>query len=116
MIVPLETVADLERALRDPQPVMIFKHSTACPISARAYRAFRQFVARQPAAARYYLVQVIEQRPLSNEIARRLGVPHASPQVLLWHRGAVRWHASHGAITERALATALAAVRAPRRI
>lgn len=112
MIVPLQSMAELEQALRGPAPVLIFKHSTACPISAAAYGAFRRFVASHPAAARYCLVKVIEQRALSGEIARRLGVPHASPQVLLWHRGGVRWHASHWTITEQALATALAGLRA----
>ncbi|GAB6876153.1 bacillithiol system redox-active protein YtxJ [Thermaerobacter litoralis] len=111
MIVPLQSMAELETALRGPAPVMIFKHSTACPISAAAHGAFRRFVAAHPAGARYFLVKVIEQRALSGEIARRLGVPHASPQVLLWHRGAVRWHASHGAITEQSLGRALASLR-----
>lgn len=111
MIVALQSMAELERALRGPAPVLIFKHSTACPISAAAYQAFQRFVAAHPAGARYYLVKVIEQRALSGEIARRLGVPHASPQALLWHRGGVRWHASHWAITEQSLAAALAGLR-----
>ncbi|HEY8552402.1 MAG TPA: bacillithiol system redox-active protein YtxJ [Thermaerobacter sp.] len=115
MIAPLRTEADLDRLLSGPQPVMIFKHSTRCPISAAAYRAFRRFAASRPGVARYGVVHVIEQRALSDAIARRLGVRHASPQVLLWHRGRVRWHASHGAIHEAALAAALAGVAQAKR-
>ncbi|WPD19751.1 bacillithiol system redox-active protein YtxJ [Thermaerobacter composti] len=115
MIVPLRTEADLDRMLTGSQPVLIFKHSTRCPISAAAYRAFRRFAASRPGAARYGVVHVIEQRALSDAIARRLGVQHASPQVLLWHRGMVRWHASHDAIHEAALAAALAGITAAER-
>ena len=111
MIQPLQSAAELERLLRHRRPVFLFKHSTLCPVSAAAYRAFRQFAAAHPGAAEYRLVRVIEQRPLSGEVARRLGVRHASPQVLLIYGGGVRWHASHGAITERALAGALTALR-----
>lgn len=111
MIRELRSTAELDRLLRGSRPVFILKHSTACPISAGAYRAFQRFAAAHPGAAEYYLVKVIEQRPLSNEIARRLRVRHESPQALLIQRGAVRWHASHGDITERSLAAALALKR-----
>lgn len=107
MIRELQSPAELEQLLRHPRPVLILKHSTQCPISAAAYQAFQRFAANHPRAAEYRVVKVIEQRPLSNEIARRLGVRHQSPQALLVHRGTVRWHASHWDITEQSLAAAL---------
>jgi bacillithiol system protein YtxJ len=50
------------------------------------------------------LVDVIRQRPLSREIAARLGIPHESPQVIVIRGGTVRWHASHYEVTADALA------------
>lgn len=107
MIRELRSTAELAQLLSATRPVLILKHSTQCPISAAAYRAFQRFAAAHPRAAEYRVVKVIEQRPLSNEIARRLGVRHQSPQALLIHRGTVRWHASHWNITEQSLAAAL---------
>jgi len=81
------------------QPAWIFKHSTACPISAAARRQFDAFRAKgghRPAG----VVTVQTDRPVSNHIAERIGVRHATPQAMLVRAGEVLWHASHGAITE----------------
>jgi len=51
------------------------------------------------------MVDVIRQRPLSREIAARLGIRHESPQTILIRGGAVGWHASHYDVTADALAT-----------
>jgi bacillithiol system protein YtxJ len=40
---------------------------------------------------------------VSNAIAARFGVRHASPQALLVRDGEVQWHTSHLAITVKAL-------------
>lgn len=50
------------------------------------------------------LVLVVEQRALSQAIARRTGIPHQSPQALLFRRGEVVWHASHYSLTTTELA------------
>lgn len=79
--------------------VLLFKHSTTCPISASAHRRVAVFAEQSPAAAeRLYLIKVIESRPVSNEIAARFGVRHESPQILLVRDGVCSWSASHGAI------------------
>jgi len=51
-----------------------------------------------------YLVDVIAQRPLSREIAARLGIRHESPQVIVLRNGAVAWHGSHSDVSAEALA------------
>ncbi len=51
-------------------------------------------------------IDVIGQRPLARAIAERTNVRHESPQALLLEGGEVRWHASHGAITQESLAEA----------
>lgn len=74
-------------------PVVIFKHSTTCPISAAAYREMTDFN-REVA-----LVEVQGARDLSEEIERRTGVSHQSPQVLVMRDGKVVWQASHFEVT-----------------
>ena len=89
-------------------PVLVFKHSTRCPISASALRRTEAWLAAKgadaPPAAR---VSVVEHRAVSHFLAERLGVFHASPQALLCRRGRPFWHASHGHITGEALEGAL---------
>ena len=63
----------------------------------------QRFMAEHPAIP-VYLVDVIAQRPLSREIAARLGIRHESPQAILFRQGAAAWHASHDAVTAEALA------------
>ena len=83
------------------QPVVIFKHSLTCPISAAAYDQMEEF------DGRIALVEVQRAREISNEIENRLGVPHASPQVIVLRNGQVAWDASHFKITADAVAKAV---------
>jgi bacillithiol system protein YtxJ len=108
MIVDLAQDQDLEQLLAksNSDPVLIFKHSTQCSISAQAYEEFTGFAE----GARDLLcgaVLVIENRKLSNLIAERFGVRHESPQALLIKEGRVVWHASHWSITSSSLNDAL---------
>ena len=56
-------------------PAFIFKHSTACPVSAGALRRTREFIEKSHAAGAElppcYLIKVIESRPISNAFAQR---------------------------------------------
>lgn len=88
------------RAASNTKPVLVLKHSTTCPVSANGLREYEAFVEKNPGAADYVLVKVIESRPVSNQIAEDLGVKHESPQVILLKGGASYWNASHWAITE----------------
>lgn len=78
-------------------PVLIFKHSTTCSISAAA----KSKVERQwpdgslPANATIYYLDLLRYRPISGQIASEFGVEHQSPQLLLIQDGQVRYHASH---------------------
>ena len=104
MINACQSWEDFEELLQNShtRPVLLLKHSSSCLASARAWRQFKQF-AEQEIHPEYWRVLVIEQRPLSKEIARRTGVVHESPQVLLFQNGLVIWHASHGRINAKAL-------------
>lgn len=82
-------------------PVVIFKHSTMCGISAAAYRRMENF------AGEIILVEVQRARELSREIERKTGLKHESPQVLVLRNGQVVWDASHSQIKPEAVAEAV---------
>jgi len=88
------------------QAVLLFKHSTTCPVSARAYGEFTSF----DSPVKTYLVKVIQNRAVSNEIERDLGVRHESPQAFLINKGAVVWNASHWKITSKDLGKAVESI------
>jgi bacillithiol system protein YtxJ len=57
-----------------------------------------------------FVVSIPFGRPVSNEIARRFGVRHESPQVLVLRDGGIAWHASHFRVTREGIASALARI------
>jgi bacillithiol system protein YtxJ len=74
----------------------VFKHSTTCPISARARDRVEVFLDGAGAdIPDFVLVKVIEARPISNKIADDLGVRHQSPQLILVRNGKSVWEKSH---------------------
>ncbi len=87
--------------------VLIFKHSTKCPISADAFQRVSQFDAGASGHPEVYMVRVIEERQVSTEIAMCLGVPHQSPQIVLVRDGVAIWNTSHYGIHADRLAEAL---------
>src|SRR6266404_4851380 len=108
MVVDLQQEQDLEQLLErsTTEPILIFKHSTQCSISAQAYEEFTDF-AEAVRSLSCGVVLVIENRELSNEIAGRFGVRHQSPQALLIKDRQVVWNASHWSITSDSLNDAL---------
>jgi bacillithiol system protein YtxJ len=93
------------------RPVLVFKHSNACPISARAHEEVRKLVESGGEAAPYGFGMIVVQaaRSLSNAVEESLGVRHETPQALVIRDGKVVWHASHFDITRDRLAEALGA-------
>ena len=106
----LTSLDALEAALASAasDPVLFFKHSETCGMSLQAHEEMRDLVADPEWPVPVYLVSVQASRPVSNAMAARLGVRHASPQVLLVRDGAVQWHTSHLAITVGAIHAAVA--------
>ncbi|MBM7563403.1 bacillithiol system redox-active protein YtxJ [Paenibacillus sacheonensis] len=84
------------------RPLVVFKHSTTCPVSANAYNEFTNYLNGEeaPGDTDYVLVKVIESRPVSNQIAEDISVKHESPQIILVKDKAKYWTASHWSITE----------------
>lgn len=77
-------------------PVLIFKHSTRCNISSAAVaRLERAWTATDDAAHVAFHLDLIRYRDVSNAIAQRYGVEHASPQVLVIRNGKCVYSESH---------------------
>jgi len=110
----LTSRTDLDAALEASRerPVVILKHSLACGASAAAFAEYRLFLERQksPDGADYLLVEVQNARDVSDALARRTGVRHQSPQVLVLVDGQVFWSGSHWQITAETLARVMAGV------
>lgn len=106
---PLHSTDSLRQALAESnqRPVLIFKHSNACPISSRAYREFLAHLENADPAVGYHLVVVQSHRQVSDEIAAQLELEHETPQAILVKNGRPVWNASHFAITASALADAI---------
>lgn len=82
------------------RPVLIFKHSTSCSISAMALsRMERKWNDTEAGDLKPYYLDLLVNRDLSNEIASRFGVRHQSPQALLISKGESVYDASHSDIS-----------------
>lgn len=106
----LTTLEELEACLAASQEkaIFIFKHSTACPVSAEALNRTTTFLSDAPEdCPDFYLVKVIESRPVSNEIAERLSIEHKSPQLILVKDTQGVWSSSHLFISAGAIEWAI---------
>jgi bacillithiol system protein YtxJ len=87
--------AALENLITDSKnkPVIVFKHSNACPISSRAYREMEKV------DAQVNILEVQSAREISRELANVTGVRHETPQVIVLRDGKAVWNASHFDVT-----------------
>ena len=81
--------------------VVLFKHSTTCPISSAAYKQMSKV------ENEVSLVVVQRARNVSSEIAKRTGIRHESPQAIVLRNGEAVWTASHFDITAGAVEEAV---------
>lgn len=79
--------------------VVIFKHSTRCGISRMALKRFENEFDFSEEKVSLYLLDILGNRSLSNEIAADFEVHHQSPQLLIIQNGKVIYHTSHGDIS-----------------
>ena len=100
--VPLTSADALDDLFRrsNDEPVIVFKHSSTCPISSAAYREMRQ-LSRDVA-----IIVLQNYRDISIETERRTGVRHESPQVIIVRNGAAVWNASNWNIKSDAVESA----------
>jgi len=104
-------IEDFEQLLESSsaRPLLLFKYSSTCGISAQALDELVAYLNKRPAEATYGIVTVQTHRNVSNAIARTLDVRHETPQMLLIRDARVVWSASHYQITSEAVEGALKA-------
>lgn len=81
-------------------PVVVFKHSTRCSISAAALdRLERKWDQNEMSGTKPYFLDLIRYRDLSNRVAEKFQVPHQSPQIMVIREGKIVHDASHFSIS-----------------
>ena len=95
--------AALDNLLSDSKQktVLVFKHSNACPISARAYREMQKL------EDQVNVLEIQAVPELSREVERLTGIRHESPQVILLRDGKAVWNASHFDVNAASVTKAL---------
>lgn len=107
--IPLTEEAQLDAIKEESaqQPVVIFKHSTRCSISSMAKMRLEREEA--PQNVKFYYLDLLKYRPISNKIADVFGVYHESPQILIIKNGECTYDESHGGIEMQEIASETAA-------
>jgi len=85
------------------KPVLLFKHSTSCGISAMVIKRFENKLENNKDKYHYYFLDLIRYRNISNNIAIKFNILHQSPQLILIENGKVVDHASHYGIIDMKL-------------
>ena len=81
------------------KPVVLFKHSTRCSISRMALKQFDSEFNYPEEKIDWYLLDLLNHRDLSNEIASRYNVMHQSPQIIVIRNGKAVFNESHDSIS-----------------
>jgi bacillithiol system protein YtxJ len=94
----LEDIAQIDQLKNESKerPVLIFKHSTRCSISAMAWdRLKRNWKPEDSEKITPYYLDLIRFREISNLLAKDFDVEHESPQVIIVKKGVATYHNSH---------------------
>ncbi len=76
------------------KPVLLFKHSTRCDISLMA-KLRLESEPELTANLDAYLIDVIDSKAVSNDLAERFHVKHESPQIILSYKNDCILDSSH---------------------
>ena len=96
----LESRAQLEAIITasSQKPQLIFKHSVSCGISAQVWHQMSNATDSLKDAVDLHYLDLLSFRPVSNQVARDLNVPHQSPQVIVLRDGKAVYNTSHFSI------------------
>ena len=81
------------------KPVVLFKHSTRCIISRTVLKQFDADFNFSEDKLDWYVLDLLNHRDLSNEIASRYNVVHQSPQIVVIRNGKAVFNESHDIIS-----------------
>lgn len=85
------------------QTVVVFKHSTRCPVSAMALRMFERDWSLDEAQVKPFFLDLIAFRQVSNLIAHQTRIAHESPQLIVLRNEQAIYSASHQDISAQHL-------------
>jgi bacillithiol system protein YtxJ len=108
----LQHIDELDQLLTesDQRPLLLFKHSYSCGISAEALDELVDHLnSQRPESIRYAMITVQTHRDVSNAVATKLGIRHETPQALMVRDGRVVWTASHFRVTAKSVGAAIKA-------
>ena len=94
MLTSIDQLDEIDR-ISEERPVVIFKHSTRCGISAGAEYRLLQNWGFEPEDVILYHLDLLNYRSVSNAIAERYKVVHQSPQLLVVQKGQAIDQTSH---------------------
>jgi len=90
------------------KPVVIFKHSTRCSISAAALgRLERAWNKQEMGEVKFYFLDILSKRNISQTLEDVYEIRHESPQLLIISQGACVYHTSHMSISYQDIKTQL---------
>lgn len=81
------------------KPVLLFKHSTRCPVSTMAKKRLENDWDIEDGKITTVYLDLLNHRDISNMISEKTGVHHQSPQAILLRNGTVVYHSSHDSIS-----------------
>jgi len=88
----------------EDKPVVLFKHSTTCGISAGAKQRLEINWDRLEGDFDFYYLDLLAHRGVSNAIARKWNVRHESPQIIIIKDDKAVYNTSHGSINTEVIA------------
>lgn len=90
-----QEVQDISENLSFQTPCVIFKHSTTCSISAIAKHRVKDYTTSKSSGFKFYYLDLLAYRSVSNFISDFFDVQHESPQVLIIKDGKCIYSESH---------------------
>lgn len=94
--IALTDYSQIQKALDQSEPFLVFKHSTRCSISSMALSRFERIFCLE--AVKAFYLDLIVYRSISNQLAEEFSVKHQSPQLLFIQNGSCTYNASHNSI------------------
>ena len=91
------------KSLSNEKVVVIFKHSTRCPVSTMAKRMFENQYDYESEEVQAFFLDLIAYRSISNLIAQDLAVDHESPQMIILKDEMAMYDSSHSMISAPAI-------------
>jgi len=95
--VALTDYSQIQKALENSEPFLVFKHSTRCSISSMAKSRFERSYNLEGVVAFY--LDLIAYRTISGQLATDFNVQHQSPQLLFIQDGICTYNTSHNSIS-----------------